>query len=423
MILFKKAKYISLVLAGIASSAISAEESDPVQDGPKWYQVEVVLFKSESLNALSDESWDPETKLELSTDFRDFLQPYRVINGQPSAEFEDLIEQEIVSQPVSSDSSIATNTDNNLAFDADAGELEVPFQLLPESQLSLNNEVKSLQKNPEYNVLFHIGWKQPVLSSNEARSIRIAGGRDYSLDYLYDGEKRQAGLNLFSSPTDSDDFTASDENFLTNNSGSDFNEFSSNNESKEEEVLPSMDTIEPTLWVPEIDGDIKIYVARYLHVKTNLYLRRPDKFEIEAIDLDLFKNDEFNVLKESNPVSTSLSDNQSVFTSDTFNEASQLDKTKTVSDNLALLQSQAEKQGVMSDINQNHKFSWEIDDDFLNSESQKLYKERLFNYSMKQARRMRSGELHYFDHPLFGMLILITPIELNEEEPSVPPSF
>ena len=26
---------------------------------------------------------------------------------------------------------------------------------------------------------------------------------------------------------------------------------------------------------------------------------------------------------------------------------------------------------------------------------------------LKQSRRMRSGELHYFDHPLFGLLVRI----------------
>ncbi|WP_428033301.1 CsiV family protein [Amphritea sp.] len=30
--------------------------------------------------------------------------------------------------------------------------------------------------------------------------------------------------------------------------------------------------------------------------------------------------------------------------------------------------------------------------------------------NMKTARRMRSSELHYLDHPLFGMLVIITPV-------------
>ncbi len=34
-------------------------------------------------------------------------------------------------------------------------------------------------------------------------------------------------------------------------------------------------------------------------------------------------------------------------------------------------------------------------------------------YHLKQSRRMRSRELHYLDHPLFGMAILVTPYEEN----------
>jgi hypothetical protein len=36
--------------------------------------------------------------------------------------------------------------------------------------------------------------------------------------------------------------------------------------------------------------------------------------------------------------------------------------------------------------------------------------------SFKQRRRMRSNELHYIDHPLLGLLIKITPVELTEPE-------
>lgn len=32
-------------------------------------------------------------------------------------------------------------------------------------------------------------------------------------------------------------------------------------------------------------------------------------------------------------------------------------------------------------------------------------------YHLKQSRRMRSRELHYLDHPLFGMAIMVTPYE------------
>jgi len=41
-------------------------------------------------------------------------------------------------------------------------------------------------------------------------------------------------------------------------------------------------------------------------------------------------------------------------------------------------------------------------------------------YRMQSQRRMRSGELHYIDHPLMGALIKITPYELPKPVPIVP---
>ena len=35
----------------------------------------------------------------------------------------------------------------------------------------------------------------------------------------------------------------------------------------------------------------------------------------------------------------------------------------------------------------------------------------LYAFSLKERRRFRSGELHFFDHPLFGVVALITPAE------------
>jgi hypothetical protein len=32
---------------------------------------------------------------------------------------------------------------------------------------------------------------------------------------------------------------------------------------------------------------------------------------------------------------------------------------------------------------------------------------------MQASRRMRSGELHYIDHPLMGVLIKVTPVKLT----------
>ncbi len=42
-------------------------------------------------------------------------------------------------------------------------------------------------------------------------------------------------------------------------------------------------------------------------------------------------------------------------------------------------------------------------------------------FRMVTSRRMRSRELHYLDHPLFGVIALVTPFELAAEEQGPPP--
>lgn len=37
------------------------------------------------------------------------------------------------------------------------------------------------------------------------------------------------------------------------------------------------------------------------------------------------------------------------------------------------------------------------------------------SYRIHEKRRMKSGELNYYDHPKFGMVLLVTPVEMPEE--------
>jgi hypothetical protein len=43
-------------------------------------------------------------------------------------------------------------------------------------------------------------------------------------------------------------------------------------------------------------------------------------------------------------------------------------------------------------------------------------------FRLQEKRRMRSRELHYFDHPRFGMIARVTPYDAPEEEPEPEPA-
>jgi hypothetical protein len=51
----------------------------------------------------------------------------------------------------------------------------------------------------------------------------------------------------------------------------------------------------------------------------------------------------------------------------------------------------------------------ETDIRLVDGEAGQFMDEALPSYRMRQSRRMRSGELHYLDHPRFGLIALITP--------------
>ncbi|OEF23537.1 peptidoglycan binding protein CsiV [Vibrio rumoiensis] len=96
----------------------------------------------------------------------------------------------------------------------------------------------------------------------------------------------------------------------------------------------------------ELDGTIQVYVQHYLYLKTNLNLRIPGKNEV--------------ILQDS-----------------TLDSADDQDDDTVQIGNLEPIKPKVETQ------------------DFLNS------------YRMKQKRQIRSGETHYLDNPLLGVIIQI----------------
>lgn len=378
---YNKVSLICLILCAHIGSAI-ANESD---EHARWFDVEVIVYKSMKNINLSKEAWRTDIKFEKSEKIIDLIQPQPVQENL-------LIEK---TSPHSDTQQATAINSQSYSINSNAS----PFLLLDKNELHLNNEVKSLTRHPNYQVVAHYGWRQPIYNAKKAQSIRVAGGRDYSKIYDYDGNKLPSELsndttsindeygnepNRLSTEYISTDYSPFDkettkitnlpayENEMDNN-GTHTSEPPPNDTLSLSDSELSVSKPEPTkiAWVPELDGDIFIYLNRYLHIKTNLYLRMPGKEEIEIIELDNY-NDALSV--DQNPPKN--------------NNASSKSKSS--------------------------QFSWEINDDFLESESEKRYIERLFNYPMKQSRRLRSGELHYFDHPLMGLLVIIRPYKLKK---------
>ena len=112
----------------------------------------------------------------------------------------------------------------------------------------------------------------------------------------------------------------------------------------------------------ELEGYIKIHIARYLHLTTDLWLTIARDEADEEVSWPLLP----------------------------------LPPGETVSATTVATSNQRPVDNInLSTLPLNYEFS-------INNQPISLLRER---------RRMRSKELHYIDHPLMGLLILITPIE------------
>ncbi len=394
---------LSVLLSGLVifiptiTFASQTDAAEPEQ--LRWFEVEIILYKATSEQGLQNESWDTNINMQLPDELIDFIQPFG-LPAESTADAEQLsmlqknakINQQ---QDRQVDSSGAKNlTGSGIpAKDTEiknpefkALDVEQPFVLLEEELLQLKAEALNISRHVNYDLLAHFSWRQPVLSKREATSLRIAGGFNYQHTFEFSGEKK---LEIISADESSLLKGAADFSINT--------ELNSNSQQSASEPEPQRAEIDTTdeqesgqpeqllgalPWVPEIDGSILVYIHRnYLHVDTDLYYRRPGRQEVDI----------FNFQNLLPPLDTL----------DTEQEAktSFLDITQ---------------QPINAD-----DFAWQYDGDFLSKEFEKTFTERLFNYPLKQNRRLRSNQLNYFDHPLIGMLVMIRPYEINLEDQSI----
>ena len=300
---------LALLTTTLGGQCLAAEDGS-FEDDERWFEVEIIVYKATHSVGLIAESWDTDVLLAQKPDLVDFLQPYEEIPAEDvlNASTNNLTNQssETKSDAAVSQTASGTQNSNNTATSSivdpenqimDGGPIsEEPFQLLAPELLQLTGEAKTLRRHPEYEVVFHQAWRQPVFGAKDAKPIRIAGGKDYSENYEFDGSKKllQSDLDLdisnsFGYQSDSE----SDKNNSATNVAS-TTPLVSDDPTKQNIDLLKNDSDEttnmvrrPLPWVPEVDGSIQVYVNRYLHVKTDLYYRRPDKEEVEVIDLSL----------------------------------------------------------------------------------------------------------------------------------------
>ena len=148
----------------------------------------------------------------------------------------------------------------------------------------------------------------------------------------------------------------------------------------------------------ELEGTVNISLSRYLHIQSNLWLSE----YVKQIELSNTWWEE-STFKDA-PAFEGLLTSSTYALETAATSEQKLNDTTTIDSNDAISNAQ-----LLSSLNINETTA---------------HYEAIRTVVIDESRRMRSNELHYLDHPLFGMVIKVTPYEapipeMDEESPSL----
>lgn len=226
------------------------------------------------------------------------------------------------------------------------------LQLLDESHLHLMSEREKLAEHELFRPLIHVAFRMPIQNQKNALPIHLFAGRNYALDIHKDEiQALEVEAKQSQSPIDIDGIAqAATDNIAGATS------LETNNIEKLD-VLASLQKQKTLQDLYEIDGNLLIYVERYLYVDGQLIVRTETEEKVAKPTHSLISADE----QDDSKIPA-----VEIVPQDTFIEPVITEKT--------------------------------------------VVTETLFD----QKRRLRSEEIHYLDHPLFGIIVQIRKIPAEE---------
>lgn len=241
---------------------------------------------------------------------------------------------------------------------------ESPY-LLDQSRLEMTELVKKMRWQKSTKPIMHIGWRQPTLARHLAKPIHLFAGEDFSKQYNEQGQDKarllaEADALAESKMLEQTDIVATTIEQVVDKLP---NEVETINQPLPainiQEIVAELAQDETTdtkpLW--RFDGFLKIYLNHYLFIETDFDLRKIEQVaqQIAADDVDNLSSDTVVMTTESHA-------------SNMLEYAQQ--RTRLVN--------------------------------------------QLTSHPMKQHRRVRSKEIHYFDHSTMGMIIQIRRFKIPE---------
>jgi hypothetical protein len=141
---------------------------------------------------------------------------------------------------------------------------EKSWDIIPDAELRLTQEVISIVNSPRYSLLAHAGWRQPGLDKDEAISVWIKGGRLYGDEYISIDNQIDLESKI-------------EKEFLAAEAAAESGELdqSATDLMAAEQAELDDTVVDNTSGLYEFEGKITIVLARYLHTFADLVLRKP----------------------------------------------------------------------------------------------------------------------------------------------------
>jgi len=405
-------KSLASLFVGLAlTSSISVQAAEE----KRWFEVEVIIFERLSENSQAKEHWEESDLPTLSKKHIDpfslFLDEKNLVSYQLAvsasntllatssavptndviddvitiSEITDINSPEIIEEgdllafgdDLSLQASDAINTDNIEAeiskpiivatkAEIDGAELiaqsqDEEFEIAPASDLQLSEQVQALKQHANYKLLMHSAWRMPPTIKRRAIPIRIFAGQNYQTRFNPDGSPILTPIEEVQEAVIVNDIETNTDTAAV--------------------LMTDEDELTP-LW--QLDGELLIYLDHYLYAETKMYIRQETTREVPVSDV----------------------------TSDYSTDQQSKEQSLLSLSSLAL------------DVKIANPLVESISE--LDSEAEIEMQEQAFlqSYPMKQLRVIRSSEIHYFDHPKFGMLMQIRKYEkpdpvIEEDTPRI----
>lgn len=259
-------------------------------------------------------------------------------------------------------------------------------QLLSSESLELSDLAKSIQRKRGLTTLLHMGWRKQIFFGREnATPIRVIAGENFARRFDNDGSLRPLPLG----DTETSDLNSQADDFLPTSFENQINPRVSSPENSE--TKPKVGTIALPLsngglageQVP-VEIDLVSQIKQALNDDNFVYAPNIEVEEIQQVDAETLEN-----LWE-------LDGSISVF-------LRYIQRTPYLHIDTDL--------GIRAPV-----FEENLTTNQTNTHEGKM-PSRLQSYPLKQMRRVISKQLHYFDHPMFGVVVQIRRFSFPEPPP------